>query len=91
MAHVVDERHILGRDGPFKHRCEGLPHSVQQELTIRPGKVGATGHRRQIRFSFARLPGQTGQLPIYQVKAKVLLFSFRQPDIILCDLVPKAT
>jgi hypothetical protein len=75
----------------MERRCEGLPHAMQQKLTIRPGKVGAAGHRCQIRLAFARLQGQTGQLPIDLVKAKVLLFAFRQFDIILRNLVAKAS
>ncbi len=79
----------MGRANTLAKACR--THAVHEELPIRPGEVGTTGHGRQVGFSFAGLQRQTGQLPIHQVKAKVLLFGFRQPDVILRNLVPKAT
>ena len=64
--------------------------STELETIAEQGKVGTTSHRRKIRFPFARPQWQTSQLPIHQVKAKILLFRFRQLDVILGDLVTKA-
>src|SRR5207253_6365250 len=80
MAHIVDQRHIFRSSLASKDCCESLAHSIHQQLAVGPGKVRPAGHCREVRLPHVGLQGQTGQLTVYQVEAKVLLLRLRELD-----------
>ncbi len=87
VADIVDQRHLLGARLPPEHTCKGLPHTMHQQLPVRPGKVRTTRHRRKVGLPIIGLQGQTCQLPVHQVKSIVLLLVFGKPHVILSYLV----
>jgi len=64
VADIVDKIHpqISGRKA--KYSLENLPCPVHYYLSVCPGIVGSSGHGCKVVFSFGRIQGSTGELPI---------------------------